>query len=586
MPRFLYSLHKFNSKSLVSAKINPNLLLFFRAYSIGYLIEVIPFAVKLIIIKFIKFYQSPSTNLFLNSFSAILRGLLKLFLKALRPSGLGLASGIAIGGARLIETAINHRLKIILRYLKKLSIEKFHLKSQSKQSNLTKNLNQSNLLHPSDHQNTFINVLSTFLAASISSLLAITLLQSKNHPYSYSDQDPLHPTTTPYPTLSIINQSLPSPSKSNHLKLNSQSPTLDFTLFFTVRALDTLFRSIYHNYSPKFLSFLSHCSDTLLFQLSCWRIMSCWFFNPERLPVSYVKWINNLAEMDQRLLKLIRLGRSGQYAYGVRPKNQEISLLGRSIAKSMGRSPELGDPEFISKLSCGIIHGKVGNSESCTINATRRWLKALRPAIGIYLPVFTVPMLLFNRQKLKKQPLASILHVLISTSRSAVFLSSFVGLTWAGVCMGRSNTMNRLIEKTTGQRLSEIELDSSVAPHLGSALSGLSILIEHKKRRGEMALYVATRALCATIDKFIPKCLAIKIKRSKWVSIWVERITFAISIGIITSAIVHHPDYVRGIVKGILKFIIGTTWPSHQGINHTKVLLARKQRNVEEDQKP
>ncbi|KAI9619855.1 hypothetical protein KEM48_008469 [Puccinia striiformis f. sp. tritici PST-130] len=100
-----------------------------------------------------------------------------------------------------------------------------------------------------------------------------------------------------------------------------------------------------------------------------------------------------------------------------------------------------------------------------------------------------------------------------------------------------------------------------VAPQLGSMLAGLSILVENKKRRGEMALYVATRALCATVDEILPRWLRRRIIANRWVSIWVERICFSVSFGIITCAIVHHPDYVRGIVQGILKYAIGPDWP-------------------------
>lgn len=163
--------------------------------------------------------------------------------------------------------------------------------------------------------------------------------------------------------------------------------------------------------------------------------------------------------------------------------------------------------------------------------------------------------------------------MILNSSRSAAFLASFIGLTWSGVCLGRSKIAYRLINtslsiglirnrSTTPKRVTITDLDSSVAPQFGSLLAGLSILIENKKRRGEMALYVATRALCATIDEMLPAWLRSRIKKNRWVSIWVERITFSISIGIIICAIVHHPDHVRGIVQGILKYAIGPDRPN------------------------
>jgi hypothetical protein len=92
-----------------------------------------------------------------------------------------------------------------------------------------------------------------------------------------------------------------------------------------------------------------------------------------------------------------------------------------------------------------------------------------------------------------------------------------------------------------GDPITGTDLDGRVAPQLGSLLAGFSILIENKKRRGEMALYVATRALCATVDEILPRWLRRRIIVNRWVSIWVERISFSVSIGIITCAVSSFP---------------------------------------------
>ena len=107
--------------------------------------------------------------------------------------------------------------------------------------------------------------------------------------------------------------------------------------------------------------------------------------------------------------------------------------------------------------------------------------------------------------------------------------------------MGRSEGMLQVLQRVYGRmgwgRMTRTELDGHVAPQLGSMLAGLSVLVENKKRRGEMALYVATRALCATVDQILPRWLRRRILANRWVSIWVERISFSISIGLIISAV-------------------------------------------------
>ncbi|PLW32428.1 hypothetical protein PCASD_17534 [Puccinia coronata f. sp. avenae] len=551
----------------IAQELAGNRLVFVRAYLIGYGIEVVPSFVKLCIVRLIAFTRCPVST---QDLLRLLNGILGLLLRGLRPTGLAMASGITIGGARLTEGLVRRQLQLLLRMLKTCCIARklrqLVVRRTTTGSDLQSDLQQS-ALHVSHLEHTLVRVFSTFSAASLSSLVAITILQSK-HTNALMAQDPLHPTMTPYPTWTPSETSSPPskhPTSSALNRVPPQSPTLDFTLFFTVRALDTLCRAIYDHFSPAWLSFLSRCSDTLLFQLCCWRIMWCWFYAPWRLPMSYVKWITTLAEMDPRLLQLIRLAKQRKFVYGLPAQSAHILELGRSIATHMGRPPEHGDPLFIDHLSCGIVHGTLGNSESCTINVLRRLFRAWKTSLGIYLPVFTVPVLLFQRKKIFQAPVQTGARILLNSSRSAGFLASFIALTWTGVCMGRSEGMLHILQGVYGRlgwgRVTRTELDGQVAPQLGSMLAGLSVLVENKKRRGEMALYVATRALCATVDQILPRWLRRRIVANRWVSIWVERISFSISIGLIISAIVHHPAYVRGIVQGILKYAIGPDWP-------------------------
>lgn len=556
-------------RRLAVDELSGSRLAFVRAYVIGYGTEVVPSVVRLLLIKLIGFTRRPPKA---GNLLGLLAGILNLLMKGLRPTGLAMASGITIGGARLAEAVLRKQVQSFVSILRTSSVTqrlKLLVRRPNAASRHPPPLPPLDPQHrsPSKLEHTIVAILSTFSAASLSSLLAITILQSK-HTSALMAQDPLHPTMTPYPTWTDSNRSPTSkhPTSSSLIRVpQRQSPTLDFTLFFTVRALDTLCRAIYDHFSPAWLSFLSRCSDTLLFQLCCWRIMWCWFYAPWRLPMSYVKWITTLAEMDPRLLQLLRLAKKRKFVYGSPAPSVHVLALGKSIATQMGRPPEHGDPLFIKKLPCGIVHGTLGNSDSCTINVLRRFLRAWKTSLGIYLPVFTVPVLLFQRRQMMEAPMRTGVRILVNSSRSAGFLSSFIGLTWAGVCVGRSEGMLRMLRGVYGRLgwggLSRTELDGRVAPQLGSMLAGLSILVENKKRRGEMALYVATRALCATVDQILPRWLRTRILANPWVSLWVERVSFSLSVGLITCAIVHHPDYVRGIVQGILKYAVGPDWP-------------------------
>lgn len=62
-------------------------------------------------------------------------------------------------------------------------------------------------------------------------------------------------------------------------------------------------------------------------------------------------------------------------------------------------------------------------------------------------------------------------------------------------------------------------LDSGLGPLMGSIACGFSIFIEEKRKRAEMALYVAPRALFAVAESMRPHWLS-EGKRS---ALWAER---------------------------------------------------------------
>lgn len=162
-----------------------------------------------------------------------------------------------------------------------------------------------------------ISTASTFVASTISSLLAIMILQSAPSysakmksrrvaiaaasPYtrlvSDGGEDPLttnngngngfpglHLSTTPRP--SFANSTQPIQPQSPHPSIDNivnpahdnsrESPTLDLTLFVLVRGLDILVRGVYTAFPRShrgWISWVAGQADTLVFQLSCLRIM-------------------------------------------------------------------------------------------------------------------------------------------------------------------------------------------------------------------------------------------------------------------------------------------------------------------------
>lgn len=277
--------------------------------------------------------------------------------------------------------------------------------------------------------------------------------------------------------------------------------------------------------------------------------------------------------MDHRLLQLLRFAREGTFVYG-EPATDEAMRNIEGVAGRLGVSASEIDPFCVQKIPCYVAHGKEINSGSCQVNLVRRWFKAFGQSLGIYLPVFVVPALLFRRRKLVRDPAGELAHILQGAGRSSAFLATFVGLTWYGVCLGRTVLFPRLLP-SVGTNFWE----SGFQCQLGSFLCGFSLLLESKRRRGEMALYVAPRALYALMDEVLPESWL--DEDHAWFSTWSERFLFASSMGVLTSAVrrfpsssalsflradvdraqtVHRPDLVRGVAKGIMQYSVGPEW--------------------------
>jgi hypothetical protein len=131
-----------------------------------------------------------------------------------------------------------------------------------------------------------------------------------------------------------------------------------------------------------------------------------------RLPRSYVKWINTLANIDPRLLRTLNLLREGKWTYGscnaayvdfLKPYASDLRLpaswadptvlpkRGGAYANEIWHMLGVTSRPGVGGMPCELVHGKVGKSlglsHSCLANAGLRGIKAFVEAIAIYIPV-------------------------------------------------------------------------------------------------------------------------------------------------------------------------------------------------------
>ncbi|KAJ7254106.1 hypothetical protein B0H12DRAFT_571801 [Mycena haematopus] len=408
-------------------------------------------------------------------------------------------------------------------------------------------------------------------------------------------------------------------SSSSPLRSNGKEPgasrTLDLTLLLLVRALDAAVQSFVARKSgsrresdadlpvgqrqtaPERLASglrreaLRTQIDSFVFWLCSARIMWCFFYEPQRLPKSYVKWINTLAGVDPRLLEALRLIRTKQWSY--RTGSPSHSELLRTYARDLGHPATWGDPTAlpafggseadevwkqlgmagrrgVGGLPCQMVHGEVGSSlgleQSCTANAGLRGIKVFLESIAIYLPVQFVPVIL-SRPRALLDP-RSVLGALLGALRSATFLTTFVTSYWYSVCLSRSVILARLFPF--------VSHDFWDGPYggvlAGCLVCGSSIWIENGRRRGEMSLYVLPKAVRA--------CLPDTWVRSGNAGVRLaERITFVLSLSSLLTAASHHPHTLRGLSRWGLRFIIkGPNVAFWKNDDNTKQTAPEKQR--------
>ena len=83
------------------------------------------------------------------------------------------------------------------------------------------------------------------------------------------------------------------------------------------------------------------------------------------------------------------------------------------------------------------------------------------------------------RLQFLKKPVGSLYTALCSTIRSSSFLASFVAVYMAAICVARR----------------AMPVDNKLTYYFAGLVSSLSVLLEEKSRRSELALYVLPRAM-------------------------------------------------------------------------------------------
>ncbi|PKU81903.1 B3 domain-containing protein [Dendrobium catenatum] len=215
--------------------------------------------------------------------------------------------------------------------------------------------------------------------------------------------------------------------------------------------------------------------DSLLFSLVSAQVMYAFVMRPESLPKAYQDFIQKTGPVEESVYKAVRDTCRGSPV--------DVISLSAYLSNIKG-SNNLNLTEYPSIIPCSIIHP---NSDSCIAHNAAAASLTFRKTFPLYFSLTFVPFVVLRLQKevvrteklvFLKAPMQTSWIAVLGAVRSTSFLSAFVALFQAVICLHRKVATK----------------DHKLVYWIAGAFAGLSVLLEKKGRRSELALYVLPRA--------------------------------------------------------------------------------------------
>ncbi|KAI9602487.1 hypothetical protein H4Q26_001776 [Puccinia striiformis f. sp. tritici PST-130] len=289
--------------------------------------------------------------------------------------------------------------------------------------------------------------------------------------------------------------------------------------------------------------------DLILFGISNTQIMSAFVLNPSTLPTWYWHWIRRVGSLETRFLDLHRLLNRGEVR-DMKLIHQVIDLTSHN--RTLKNQTRLRDwlsgsinPLLAPAAPCHFNHP---NSDSCVIgNGLRTW-SAFKSMVPTYAILHLVPALLFRSKVFIKSPIKFLISILRKTTSSALFLATFVWIILFSVCIP-----SRVYEWSKGTIL----LRGTKWNGIVGFATAFSLLWEDPRRRGELALYCAPKALASIWQVLKAKGL---VKSLKYGEIMIG----SLGTGMLMHCFVHAPSSMPALIRGTLGQLIDPHFPGRQ----------------------
>ncbi|KAG9035196.1 hypothetical protein FRB95_011930 [Tulasnella sp. JGI-2019a] len=299
-----------------------------------------------------------------------------------------------------------------------------------------------------------------------------------------------------------------------------------------------------------------------VFGLCCAQILYAYLLKPHTLSPIYDTWIQSMSiapleaikmnrslvltgKFDPELLQTIVDGKSRPW----NGKNSIITPPNRAGMLEQLARAKAGDFS-LPVISCEALHP---HHTHCIPNAFIRIHECAMLLLPVYSALHLIPTLLFKRKYLLEDPIRSALKVAFGAIRSSTFIGVFVFIFQSGFCILRNGNLANL-PGPLGTFFRTIRR-SKLAWWLFSSLSGLSLLVENKHRREELAMYCLPKAGESAWLLFREEALGVrKRRRGAWKG---DVALTSVGMGMVMTIYQTNPVALSGFVRRVLYQFVG-----------------------------
>ncbi|KAJ7037997.1 hypothetical protein C8F04DRAFT_1035202 [Mycena alexandri] len=296
----------------------------------------------------------------------------------------------------------------------------------------------------------------------------------------------------------------------------------------------------------------------IVFSLACGQIMYAFFLRPDTLPRSYIAWIQEASKASPDSFEMNRIA--------VREHIIDLPALDRVIAipnvtpSNLSSLLDLraravaGASDLPTYAPCYGLHP---TADGCYNAAGGRFVEVVRWMLPIYAALHFVPSILLRWSLFRRDPLHLLKRASIGSLRSSAFLGTFV-IICEGVFCIKHNLYERImalpasspIRRLLPQRLIDVLISKGTWWFSGFA-TGLALLIEDRRRRAELAMYVLPKGLeslwaVARGHGFV-----------RHTGNWGEGVLTGVGMGMVMTIYQNDPQHLSGLVRQILYQFIG-----------------------------